>query len=54
MDTVTIGVVGLGLIGGSLCKALGANGHRILGWDTDEHVRKYAALTGVIREELTD
>ena len=54
MDTVTIGVVGLGLIGGSLCKALGANGHRILGWDTDEHVRKYAVLTGVIREELTD
>ena len=54
MDTVTIGVVGLGLIGGSLCKALGANGHRIRGWDTDEHVRKYAALTGVIREELTD
>ena len=54
MDTVTIGVVGLGLIGGSLCKALGANGHRILGWDTDEHVRKYAELTGVIREELTD
>jgi prephenate dehydrogenase len=54
MDTVTIGVVGLGLIGGSLCKALGANGHRIFGWDTDEHVRKYAALTGVIREELTD
>ena len=54
MDAITIGVVGLGLIGGSLCKALGANGHRILGWDTDEHVRKYAALTGVIREELTD
>ena len=54
MDTVTIGVVGLGLIGGSLCKALGANGHRIRGWDTDEHVRKYAALTGGIREELTD
>ena len=54
MDTVTIGVVGLGLIGGSLCKALGANGHRILGRDTDEHVSKYAVLTGVIGEELTD
>lgn len=54
METVTIGVVGLGLMGGSLCKALGAKGHRILGWDTDEHVRKYAVLTGVIREELTD
>jgi prephenate dehydrogenase len=54
MDAATIGVIGLGLMGGSLCKALGANGHRILGRDTDEHVSKYAALTGVIGEELTD
>ena len=54
MDAATIGVIGLGLMGGSLCKALGANGHRILGRDTDEHVSKYAALTGVIWEELTD
>jgi len=54
METKTIGVVGLGLIGGSLCKALGAEGHRILGWDTDEHVRKYAMLTGIIGEEMTD
>ena len=54
METVTIGVVGLGLMGGSLCKALGAKGHRIIGWDRDEHVRKYALLTGMIREELTD
>ena len=54
MEKVTIGVVGLGLMGGSLCKALGANGHRILGRDTDEHVSKYALLTGVIAEELTE
>ena len=54
METVTIGVVGLGLMGGSLCKALGAKGHRILGWDTDEHVRKYAVLTGIIAKEMTD
>ena len=54
METVTIGVVGLGLMGGSLCKALGAKGHRIIGWDVDEHVRKYAVLTGIIGEELTD
>ena len=54
MEKMTIGVIGLGLMGGSLCKALGANGHRILGRDTDEHVSKYAALTGVIAEELTD
>lgn len=54
MEAVTIGVVGLGLMGASLCKAFGAQGHRILGWDTDEHVLKYALLTGVIGEELTD
>ena len=54
MEKMTIGVIGMGLMGGSLCKALGANGHRILGRDTDEHVSKYAMLTGVIGEELTD
>ena len=31
MESKTIGVVGLGLMGASLCKALGAQGHRILG-----------------------
>jgi prephenate dehydrogenase len=50
----TIGVIGLGLMGASLCKALGACGHRILGMDTDEHVQKYALLTGTIREDLTE
>ena len=54
METMTIGVIGLGLMGGSLCKAFSAKGNRILGWDTDEHVRKYALLTGVIGEELPD
>ena len=54
METVTAGVIGLGLMGGSLCKALRAQGHRVLGWDTDEHVRKYAALTGTIDGELAD
>ena len=54
MEKQTIGVVGLGLIGASLCKALGAKGYRILGKDTDEPVQKYALLTGVVREELTE
>ncbi len=54
MESKTIGVVGLGLMGASLCKALGAQGHRILGRDTDEHVQKYALLTGTIRGELTE
>ena len=54
MKNKAIGVIGLGLMGASLCKALGACGYRILGRDTDEHVLKYALLTGTIREELTD
>jgi len=54
MDKKTIGVIGLGLMGASLCKALGAKGHRILGMDTDEHVQKYALLTGTVLEELTE
>ena len=54
MENKTIGVIGLGLIGASLCKALGAAGHRILGLDTDEHVQKYALLTGTVQEELTE
>ena len=54
MESKTIGVIGLGLMGASLCKALGAGGHRILGRDTDEHVQKYALLTGTIREDLTE
>lgn len=54
MESKTIGVIGLGLMGASLCKALGEVGHRILGRDTDDHVQKYALLTGTIQGELTD
>lgn len=54
MESKTVGVVGLGLMGASLCKALGGQGHRILGMDTDEHVQQYALLTGAIGEELTE
>ena len=54
MENKTVGVIGLGLMGASLCKALGARGHRILGMDTDGHVQQYALLTGTIQGELTD
>ena len=54
MESKTIGVVGLGLMGASLCKALGACGHRILGMDADSHVQQYALLTRTIQDELTD
>ena len=50
----TIGVVGLGLMGASLCKALRKAGRRVLGTDVDPSVQEYAMLTGVISEELTE
>jgi prephenate dehydrogenase len=39
---VNIAVVGLGLIGGSLLRALAAAGHRVLGYDADPAVRATA------------
>ncbi len=51
---MTVGVVGLGLIGGSLAKALKAKTtHTVLGTDVDEVVTQYAAMTGCIDGRLT-
>ncbi len=49
-----IGIVGLGLIGASMAKALTEQGHQVLGIDTNEQTMKYALLTGTISAELTD
>ncbi len=52
---MTIGIVGLGLIGGSLAKALKARTeHTVLGYDKDDSVRRYAELIGCIDGALTD
>ncbi len=52
---MTVGIVGLGLIGGSFAKAIKARTeHRVLGCDRDESVRRYAELIGCIDGELTD
>lgn len=52
---MTVGVVGLGLIGGSLAKALKANTqHTVLGCDKDDSVRQYAELIGCIDGALTE
>ena len=53
MEKATVGIIGLGLIGASMAKALGEAGHRILGRDRDEHVMKYAMLTHTV-EEMKD
>ena len=54
MEQQTVGVIGLGLMGASLCKALGAAGHRILGRDADNGVEQYAMLTRTMEERLTE
>jgi prephenate dehydrogenase len=49
---MTVGIVGLGLIGGSLAKAYKSAGHKILAFDTDRVIFDYSALSGVTDQEL--
>ena len=50
---MTIGIVGLGLIGGSFAKAYHAAGWTVLGYDTDESVLSFAQLADAVDEPLT-
>ena len=47
MAPMTVGICGLGLIGGSMAKAYKAAGHTVLGYDTNEAALGYAALAGI-------
>ena len=47
-----IGIVGLGLIGGSLAKAYQAKGHKIFCFDADEAILGFARLSGVMEGVL--
>lgn len=52
---MNIAVIGLGLIGGSICKALKANTfHHIMGIDTDKDTIRKALECGAIDEEITE
>ncbi len=50
---MTVGIVGLGLIGGSAARAYKSASHRVFGADTDKGTLGYALLSGIIDEELT-
>ena len=50
---MTVGIAGLGLIGGSAARAYKNAGHTVLGADTDKGTLGYAQLSGIIDEELT-
>lgn len=51
---MTVGVVGLGLIGGSFTKAYKEAGHKVLGYDIDRIISGFAMLEGAVDEELND
>lgn len=48
-----IGVVGLGLIGGSFAKAYSEAGHTVAAAEIDGSVLKFAILSGAVQEPLT-
>jgi prephenate dehydrogenase len=49
-----VGVVGLGLMGGSLARALAARGVRVLGFDRDQASLDAAVTEGMVHEALDD
>lgn len=52
---MTVGIVGLGLIGGSMAKAYSQSGtDTVLGWDIDTPILEYARLRGALSGILTD
>lgn len=47
-----VGVLGLGLIGGSLARAYAKHGHTVLACEKDENMLEFAQLAGVVHEKL--
>ena len=50
---MTVGIVGLGLIGGSMAKAYHQEGHRVLGFNRSPSVLEFARMNGDVQEALT-
>ena len=50
---MTLGVVGLGLIGGSFAKAYHAAGEKVLAKELDKSVLGFAELSDAVDGELT-
>lgn len=48
-----VGILGLGLIGGSLARAYAKNAHTVLAYDADKSILSFAQLAEVVHEELT-
>ena len=50
---MTVGIIGLGLIGGSMARAYKKSGFTVLGCDTNDVVLSWAKLNGIADETLT-
>ena len=52
---MTVGIIGLGLIGGSLARAYRRNQSvTVYGWDTDKSIEDFAQIAGAIHGPLTE
>lgn len=51
---MTVGIVGLGLIGGSFAKAYQSSRHTVYAYDTDDKILNFALINGDVNEKLTD
>lgn len=51
---MTVGIVGLGLIGGSMARAYKKSGHTVLAADTDELILNFAMVSEVVDGKLSN
>ncbi len=51
---MNVGILGLGLIGGSLARAYAKCGHTVYAYDKDSSILEFAALTGAVHQKLSD
>ena len=51
---MNIGILGLGLIGGSIARAFALEGHTVYACEKDETMLSFAMLAGAVHAELTD
>lgn len=51
---MNVGILGLGLIGGSLARAYAKAGHRVYCIDKDESILDFAMLSGAVQDRLTE
>ena len=51
---MNVGILGLGLIGGSMARAYSKAGHHVMAVEKDSSMLEFAQLAGIISEPLTD